>query len=215
TAQALGRDPYRAPNDFPEDIQELLLYLGDDNDTQVHAYPGEHTNVPVYLLGSSLYSAELAAKLGLPYAFASHFASAHLENALHLYRQNFQPSQYLSEPYTIACINGIAANSDAEAKRMLTSLHQYFLSVITGDQKKLQPPIDSMKDVWTMQQREAVLDMLRFTLVGDPETVEKQLNAFMKMTDVDEIMITSHIYDQEQRYRSYEIIKQIVEKHKK
>ncbi|GEK33481.1 LLM class flavin-dependent oxidoreductase [Kurthia sibirica] len=214
TSRALGRDPYSAPNDFPSTIEELLLYLGDDNDTQVHAYPGENTNVPIYLLGSSLYSAELAAKMGLPYAFASHFASGHLEQALNLYRKNFIPSRYLSEPYTIACVNGIAADDEADARKLLTSLHQYFLGVITGDSKKLQVPVESMKEIWTMEQRNAVMDMLRFTLVGNRQKVEQQLQAFVDMTKVDEVMITSHIYDQEKRHRSYEIISDIVQSYK-
>lgn len=206
TAQALGRNPYSAPSAFPDDIDELLTYLGDNRGAQIHAYPGENTNIPVYILGSSLYSAELAAKLGLPYAFASHFAPNYLEQALQIYRQNFMPSEYLAQPYTIACVNGMAANTTEEAQKMVTSLYQYFLGIVGGAPKKLQPPVDSMKEIWTLDQRSAVLASLRYTFIGDEEKVKAQLEAFIQMTEADEIMLTSHIYDAEQRQRSYEIL---------
>ncbi|MBQ0140814.1 MAG: LLM class flavin-dependent oxidoreductase [Kurthia sp.] len=206
TAQALGRNPYSAPNAFPDDIDELLMYLGDNKGAQIHAYPGENTNIPVYILGSSLYSAELAAKLGLPYAFASHFAPNYLEQAFQIYRKNFMPSDYLAEPYTIACVNGMAANTTEEAQKMVTSLYQYFLGIVGGAPKKLQPPVDSMKEIWTMDQRSTVLASLRYTFIGDEEKVKAQLEAFIHMTEADEIMFTSHIYDAEQRQRSYKIL---------
>lgn len=212
TAQALGRNPYSAPSAFPEDIDELLTYLGDNKGAQIHAYPGENTNVPVYILGSSLYSAELAASLGLPYAFASHFAPNYLEQALQLYRRNFMPSEYLAEPYTIACVNGMAADTTAEAEKMVTSLYQYFLGIVSASPKKLQPPVDSMKEIWTMDQRAAVLESLKFTFIGDEEKVKAQLEAFIGMTKVDELMFTSHIYDPEQRQKSYEIIMNAMKK---
>lgn len=206
TAQALGRNPYSAPTAFPDDIDELLTYLGDNKGAQIHAYPGENTNVPVYILGSSLYSAELAAKLGLPYAFASHFAPNYLEQALQIYRKNFEPSMYLAEPYTIACVNGMAAETNEEAQKMVTSLYQYFLGIVSASPKKLMPPVDSMKEIWTMDQRAAVLESLKYTFIGDAERVKGQLQAFIQMTEVDEMMFTSHIYDAGQRQKSYEII---------
>ncbi|MEG0380674.1 MAG: LLM class flavin-dependent oxidoreductase [Kurthia sp.] len=206
TAQALGRNPFAPPSEFPDQIDEVLTYLGENLGAEVHAFPGENTNVPVYILGSSLYSAELAAQLGLPYAFASHFAPNYLEQALQIYHQRFQPSQYLAEPYTIACVNGMAADTDEEAEKMVTSLYQYFLGIVKGKPSKLKPPVDSMKDIWTMDERSAVMASMRYTFIGGPEKVEKQMKAFVEMTKVDEIMITSHIYDPEARQKSYEII---------
>lgn len=207
TAQALGRNPYSAPSAFPDDINELLTYLGDNHGAQIHAYPGENTNVPVYILGSSLYSAELAAKMGLPYAFASHFAPDYLQQALQIYREQFMPSDYLAAPYTIACVNGMAADTTEEAQKMVTSLYQYFLGIVGGTPSKLKRPVDSMKEIWTLDQRSAVLSSLRYTFIGDEEKIKEQLEVFIRMTEVDEIMFTSHIYYPEQRQRSYEIIR--------
>lgn len=212
TARALGRDPYSAANAFPNDVEELLTYLGDNRGAQIHAFPGENTNVPVYILGSSLFSAELAAKLGLPYAFASHFAPNYLEQAFQIYRANFEPSMYLAEPYTIACVNGMAAETNAAAEKMVTSLYQYFLGIVSGTPNKLKPPVDSMKEIWTMDQRSAVFASLRYSLIGDEEKITAQLKAFQEMTKADEIMITSHIYDHEQRKQSYEIFMQALKK---
>lgn len=208
TAEALGRSAYGAPNHFPEDVEQLQTYLGANEGARVHAFPGENSNVPIYILGSSLFSAELAAQMGLPYAFASHFAPNYLEQALQLYRTQFKPSEYLDKPYTIACVNGMAADTNEEAERMVTSLYQYFLGIVKGSPKKLMPAVDSMKEIWTMNERYAVLEALRYTFKGDQEKVKNQLQSFLQITQVDEIMVTSHIYEPAERVHSYEIIMQ-------
>lgn len=208
TAEALGRSAYGAPNHFPEDVEQLQTYLGANEGARVHAFPGENSNVPIYILGSSLFSAELAAQMGLPYAFASHFAPNYLEQALQLYRTQFKPSEYLDKPYTIACVNGMAADTNEEAERMVTSLYQYFLGIVKGSPKKIMPAVDSMKEIWTMNERYAVLEALRYTFKGGPEKVKNQLQSFLQITQVDEIMVTSHIYEPAERVHSYEILMQ-------
>ncbi|MCX2738989.1 LLM class flavin-dependent oxidoreductase [Pontibacter anaerobius] len=210
TAMALRRDLQGSVDDFPKNVQELQYYLGPaDPKAKVRAIPGQGLEVPMWLLGSSTYSAQLAAMLGLPFAFASHFAPAALHAALKIYRDTFQPSEHLKEPYAIACVNAVAAATDAEAEKLATTLYQAFLNVIRGTANPQQPPVDSMDDLWSSAEKYAVQQMLRYTFIGSPVTVKNEIEAFLEETQVDEVMFASHIYDHQARLRSYEILAEL------
>ncbi|TPE46263.1 LLM class flavin-dependent oxidoreductase [Pontibacter mangrovi] len=210
TAMALRRDLQGNTEDFPKHVQELLYYLGpEDPEARVRAVPGQGLNVPIWLLGSSTYSAQLAAMLGLPFAFASHFAPAALMAALKVYRDTFQPSKHLQEPYAVACINAVVADTDAEANKLATTLYQSFLNVIRGTAKPQKPPVESMEGLWDASEKYAVQQMLRYTFIGDQATVKEDLQAFLDDTQVDELMFASHIYDHQARLRSYELLAQL------
>ncbi|AYA37579.1 LLM class flavin-dependent oxidoreductase [Hymenobacter oligotrophus] len=207
TAQALRRDLQGSVEDFPAHVQELLQYFSADNRTsRVRAIPGEGLDIPVWLLGSSTYSAQLAGLLGLPFAFASHFAPAQLQAALHLYRENFRPSAYLAEPYAAACVNVIAADTGAEAEHLATSFYQLALNIIRGTSRPLQPPVASMQGVWSDMEREAVGQMMAYSFVGGPAKLERQLQTFLDATGIDELLAVSHIYDHPARLRSYALL---------
>ncbi|MCB2410526.1 LLM class flavin-dependent oxidoreductase [Hymenobacter lucidus] len=211
TARALRRDAQSAVNDFPQQVQELQAYLSADNRTsKVRAMPGEGLDIPIWLLGSSTYSAQLAGYLGLPFAFASHFAPTHLQAALQLYRSSFRPSEHLAAPYAAACVNVIAADTDEQAQRLATSFDQFALNIIRGTSRPLQPPVDSMQGVWSELEEEAVGQMMAYSFVGGPATVARQLQAFLKATQVDELIAVSHIYDPAARLRSYELLAEVV-----
>ncbi|GHA53767.1 LLM class flavin-dependent oxidoreductase [Pontibacter akesuensis] len=213
TAMALRRNIGSAGEDFPTNVQELQTYLSSENkNSPVRAVPGEGLDIPIWLLGSSTFGAQLAAILGLPYAFASHFAPASLHAALKVYRDNFQPSEQLQEPHAMACVNVIAADTDAEALRQSTSLYRAFLNVIRGTGHPLQPPVDSMNGLWDASERYAVSQMLRYSFVGSPATVQEEIQAFVDETQVDEIMVASTMYDHTARLRSYEILADLFKK---
>ncbi|WP_299824755.1 LLM class flavin-dependent oxidoreductase [uncultured Pontibacter sp.] len=213
TARALRRDLMESVEDFPQHVQDLRTYLGPvQPNARVRAVPGEGTNVPIWLLGSSTFGAQLAGLMGLPYAFASHFAPAALHAALKVYRDSFTPSDVLQEPYAMACINVVAADTDAEANRLVTTLYQAFLNVINGTASPQQPPVDSMEGIWSATEQYAVQQMLRYTFVGSPKTVQEEMQAFVDETQVDEIMVAAHIYDHKARLRSYEIISELGKK---
>ncbi|RFS20063.1 LLM class flavin-dependent oxidoreductase [Chitinophaga silvatica] len=209
TACALRRDRMSATNEFPESIQELQHYLSADNTGPVRAVPGEGLDIPIWILGSSTDSAYLAAAMGLPYAFASHFAPAQLHAALKIYRQQFKPSEFLDKPYTMACVNVIAADSDEIANRLATSFYQMFLGVIRGKLRKLPPPVDSMEGMWNEYEAAHMQQMLSCTFIGSQNTVQDKLQQFIDLTQIDEIMATSHIYDQQARLYSYELLKSL------
>tara|TARA_R110002020_G_scaffold22405_1_gene75766 strand:+ start:45023 stop:45946 length:924 start_codon:yes stop_codon:yes gene_type:complete len=210
TAHALRRGRDESVQDFPNNIAELQQYFSADNlDSRVRAIPGEGLDIPLYLLGSSTFSAELAGKLGLPYAFASHFAPAHLYNALELYAHHFKSSQQLERPYAMACVNVIAAETDQEAQRLATSLYQFAMGIITNVRRPLPPPIASMDGVWNEAQEAMIKNMMHYTFIGSKETVEQQLKKFVETTGVREIIVVSHIHGHEDRVRSYEIISDI------
>jgi luciferase family oxidoreductase group 1 len=191
-------------DEFPNDVVELLNYLGPrDPDARVRAIPGEGTNVPVWLLGSSTYSAQLAAMLGLPFAFASHFAPTHLHDALQLYRSQFKPSKLLQQPYSMACVNVIAAGTDDEAAYLSTSFYQMALGMIRNKRRPLPPPIATMDGVWTEPEKAAVQHMLQYTFIGSAETVKEGLQAFVQTTGINELMITSHLYDLQAKITCY------------
>lgn len=210
TALALRRNLGGAGEDFAKSLAELRGYLSSDNaESAVRAIPGEGLNIPIWLLGSSTYSAQLAGILGLPFAFASHFAPSLLFTALQVYRDSFKPSGVLEKPYVIACVNAIAAKSDEEAAILATSLFTAFLNVIKGKRTSLQPPVLSMDAVWNEAERYAVLQMLKYTFIGSGATMKAELTKFISDTEIDEIMITSHIFDHQARIRSYEIISEL------
>lgn len=208
TAQALGRNPAIINEQFPRQILELQKYFSKENsDALVRAIPGEGLDIPLYILGSSTDSAFLAAELGLPYAFAGHFAPEQMEMAFNIYKEHFEPSKYLDKPYIIACVNGIAAQTSEEAHRISTTLFQAFINIIRNDRKPFAPPVDDMDDIWSPMERSMVLQKLKFTLIGNQTEIEAKLKSFQERFNVDELMINSHIYDHQKRLESYEIFK--------
>ncbi len=208
TAQALRRNNHGA--EFDSEIAELRRYFSLDNSTsKVRAIPGEGANVPIWILGSSTDSAVLAGQLGLPYAFAAHFAPAQLHHALMLYREHFKPSVALLTPYVMACINVITADIDAEAHSMATSFYQLATGIVSGRRRRLQPAVASMDGLWTAYEEAAVRQMMAYTFVGDAANVAKGLRKFVDATNVDELMIVTHVYDIRQKQRSYQIVSEI------
>jgi luciferase family oxidoreductase group 1 len=211
TALEIRGERFSAPHQFPQDVLKLQRYLSDDNsEGKVRAIPGEGTKVPIYILGSSTESAHLAASYGLPYAFASHFAPTYFMEAIQIYRQNFRPSATLAKPYVMACVNVVAADTDQEAERLATSLKRLFMGIVTGKRQLLQAPIDSMDDVWNDMEEEAVNQMLAIAFIGGPEKLSAQLESFVAQTQIDEIMVTSHIFDHQARLHSYELLANIL-----
>ena len=212
TARALRRDLLESVEDFPKHVQELRTYLGPvQPDARVRAVPGEGTNVPIWILGSSTFGANLAGLMGLPYAFASHFAPAALHAALKVYRDSFTPSDTLQKPYTMACVNVVAADTDEEAEYLATTLYQAFLNVIRGTANRQKPPVKSMEGVWDASEQYAVQQMLRYTFTGSPKTIQEELQAFLDDTQVDEIMVAGHIYEHEARLRSYSLLSDLMQ----
>lgn len=210
TAQAIGRQHFRV-EEFPNDIQKLQTYFSSDNSNGlVRAIPGEGLDIPIWVLGSSLDSARLAAAMGLPYAFASHFSPFYLIQAIDLYRSTFKPSASLSKPYVIAAANVLIADTDEEANHLFTSQLQLFMSVVTGRKSKLPPPVASMEDLWTEEQEYTVLNMLTYSFVGAQEKVKNEVQSFVARTKLDEIMITSHIYDHAARLKSHRLFADVM-----
>jgi len=210
TMRALRRDLAATEENFPHDVMELLALFGPVQPNQaVRAVPGAGLRVPIWLLGSSTFSAQLAAMLGLPFAFASHFAPAALLQALHVYRTRFQPSEYLREPYAMVGVNVFAADTDAEARRLMTSLQQQFISLRRGTPGPLPLPVDNMDDYWSPIERGSVEQSLAYSVVGAPDAIERGLEAFIAETRADELMLTAQIYDHAARLRSFEIAAEI------
>ena len=208
TALALRRTLEGDIENFPNDVVELIALLGDSQPGQpVRAIPGSGSHVPVWMLGSSLYGAQLAAALGLPYAFASHFAPDQLEAAIAFYRQSFRPSPAHARPYVMLGLNVFAADSDSEARRLFTSLQQAFINLRTGRPGPLPPPVDDIAPFLTDPRIKPMLDSaLACAIVGAPETVRTGLAAFIARHQPDELMITAQIYDHAARKRSFEIL---------
>jgi luciferase family oxidoreductase group 1 len=210
TARALRRGGANAADTFPQDVQELQSYFHPSVPGQVvQAVPGAGLDVPIWILGSSLFGAQLAAALGLPFAFASHFAPDHLDRALAMYRREFQPSPTLAKPYAMAAIGVIAAETDAAARRLATSLQQSFVLLLRGTPGPLPPPVDSMDGRWTPPEQAGVEHAFRESIVGSPDTVQRGLDAFLRRTGVDELMVTAAIHDHAARLKSFELIAQI------
>jgi luciferase family oxidoreductase group 1 len=219
TALAIRSDRAIAVHHFPEQVKRIQQYLSKENsEAKVRVPFAEGVKLPVYILGSSTDSAHLAAHQGLPYAFASHFATTHLIEALNIYYNEFQPSEFLKEPYTIAGINVIAADTDAEAERLSSSLLRMFLNILTGNADYLQPPFtmnDEMKQLW---QHPSVQQMLKYTFVGSKETVQLKTEEFLKLTGVNELMVVTNTFDHNDRIQSYHIFSEIMQQlnaHKK
>src|SRR3954452_7327901 len=190
TARALRRHAGGSGDTFPQDLAELMAYFrpgGPGNG--VHAVPGEGLSVPVWLLGSSDFGARLAAELGLPFAFASHFAPDYLHEALGLYRANFKRSGSLDRPYAMVGVNVFAADTDEDARRLFTSLQQAFLNLVRGRPGPLAPPVDDMKGLWSPAEQAQVERMTRVSVVGSRETVRRGLEAVIAATEVDELML--------------------------
>jgi luciferase family oxidoreductase group 1 len=204
-ARALRRS--FSPEDFPRQLEELLAYLEPAGaGRQVRAIPGEGTNVPVWLLGSSTYSAQLAAELGMHFAFASHFSPDLLEEALDLYRRNFRPSKKLDRPYAMIGVPVIAGETDQAAERLATTPYQRFLALIRGGAIYTVPPVDTMDGLWSEPERILVQRKLGLAVIGGPETVRRKLDALIANTGVQEVIFTSDLYNQKDRLRSYEIV---------
>lgn len=210
TAYALRRNLAAGADRFPEDVRELQGYFEPAAPGQkIRAVPGAGLEVPIWLLGSSLFSADLAATLGLPFAFASHFAPGDMMEALWLYRSHFQPSKQLERPYAMLGVNVVAAGEEAEARRHFTSVQQAFTNLQRGRPGQIPPPIDDMDGYWTPAEKASVGRALSCSFVGAAATVENGLRSFVETTQPDELMITAHIYDPAARLRSFEILGQI------
>ncbi len=210
TMRALRRDLGDSSDKFPELLQELRSYLGPPMPGQrVFAYPGQNTNVPVTLLGSSDFSAQLAGILGLPFAFAAHFAPQYLPEALYLYREAFTPGPALSQPYAMAGVPVIVAPTDAEAQRLLTTPQQRFLALIRNQPVDLKPPVDSMDGLWNPAEKQAVEARLGRAIVGSPDTVANKLAKFLEITGVQEIFAVTDTYEQADRLRSYALLAEV------
>ncbi len=211
TARALRRDPL-APDRFPEDVLELLHYFepADENDTHlVRAIPGAGLRVPVWLLGSSLFSAILAARLGLPYAFASHFAPEQMEEAITLYRARFEPSERCAKPHVMLTVNVIAADTDAEARRLETSLQQYFIALRRGRPVAFPPPVDPGPGLWSAQEKAMLAHTLSCTFAGTTATIAPDLCTFISRYRPDELMVAVPVFDHAQRRHSLELVAQL------
>lgn len=211
-ARALRRDLGSHGEDFPELVHELRSYLNPPVEPEtmpVRAIPGEGLNIPIWLLGSSGFSAQLAGHLGLPFSFASHFSPNNTLPALELYRSSFRSSEVLDTPYAMVCVNVIAADSDEKARWLATSMNQQFLNLVRGRPGQLNPPVENMDELWTEYEKSAVQQQLRYTITGNPKTVQEKLQSFLDTTQADEIMVNAQIFDHQARLRSYEIVSQI------
>jgi luciferase family oxidoreductase group 1 len=209
TFRALRRVPADADG-FPEDVQELRAFLGPVAPGQpVQAVPGGGLEVPIWILGSSLFGARLAAALGLPYAFASHFAPRDLLEALAIYRRQFQPSTELAKPYAMIGVNVVVAETDAEARRRFTSVQQQFVDLQRGRPGPLRPPVDDIEARWTPEEKLRTSRMLEHAIVGSRETVREGLERLVARTGADELMIVSNLHDHEARVRSYEWLAEV------
>ncbi|MFM5702324.1 luciferase-like monooxygenase [Aeromonas caviae] len=204
TMQALRRQRSGEVDDFPADVRELMSYFGDEVGA-VQAVPGQGLHVPIWLLGSSLYSAQLAAAMGLPFGFASHFAPAMLLQALEIYRTQYRPSARWPKPHAVVCVNLIAADTDREARFLFTTLQQQFLRLYRGDAGKLPLPVQTLGDEWSPRELMAMEQTLARSLVGEPDRVRHGLKALLAETGADELMFNGPIVDHQARLRSFEI----------
>ena len=212
TLRALRVHPEEAER-FPQDVVELQMWLGPVNQGQrIEAVPGSNANVPLWILGSSLFGAQLAAELGLPYGFASHFAPQALDQALATYRSRFKPNEKMAKPYALIGVNIIAAETDEEARYLATSQQMSFANLVRGQRKLTQPPIDDIDSYWTPQERAQASAMLNFSIIGAHDTVRRGVDALLERTNADELMIVSDMYDPEKRRRSVEIIAEVLGK---
>ncbi len=210
TMQALRRQRSGEVDDFPADVRELMSYFGDEVGA-VQAVPGQGLHVPIWLLGSSLYSAQLAAAMGLPFGFASHFAPAMLLQALEIYRTQYRPSARWPKPHAVVCVNLIAADTDREARFLFTTLQQQFLRLYRGDAGKLPLPVQTLGDEWSPRELMAMEQTLARSLVGEPDRVRHGLKALLAETGADELMFNGPIVDHQARLRSFEIGAELIQ----
>jgi luciferase family oxidoreductase group 1 len=208
-AYALRRDLNADENQFPKDVLELQAYFKGSKG-RVRAIPGEGLNIPIWILGSSLYGAQLAAVLGLPYAFASHFAPQMLDEAIRVYRETFQPSEQLDKPYVMLGFNAFLAESDEEAELLSTSIQQAFVALRTGQPTKLPPPQAGYADTLPLQSRAILRSVLSCSAIGNPDTARAQTEAFIERYKPDELMVTAQIYDHQSRLNSYRLLMEAV-----
>lgn len=210
TMHALRRDSVSSGDSFPQDVQELQHYFQKAEPGQrIRAVPGEGLNVPIWLLGSSLFSAQLAAALGLPFGFASHFAPDYLVDALEMYRSRFQPSETLDKPYAMVAVNVFAADTDREAEKLFTSVQQQFLNLRRGQPGPVPPPVDDIKAIASEMELANVHHALRCSAVGAREKVRTKLQALLDQTHADELLMTGQMYDHQARLRSFELAMQV------
>ena len=202
--RAMRRD--LSAQNFSEQVQELFNYFSSDQEgARVIANPGMGANVPVWLLGSSLYSAELAGRLGLPYSFAGHFAPELLMEAVHVYRESFTPSVHLKRPYLMIGVQVVAADTDEEAEFLSTSVYQRFLALIKGQSLKMKPPVKDMSGLWNINEEQYVKAKLQTSVRGGPEKIKAQLYHLVERTGADELIIASDLYDHKDRLKSYQL----------
>lgn len=211
TAQAIRSDFMEAAHSFPEEVAKIQQYFSTENaSSKVRATVAEGVEVPIYILGSSTDSAHLAAKKGLPYAFASHFATTHLWNALAIYRKEFKPSNHLKKPYVMAGVNIIVADTDEAAQRLSTSLIRMIVGIFTGKRDYVQPPTAMTNALQEVLQNPQVHQMLKYSFIGSKATVKAQVKAFMEQTKADELIAVTNIYDGKDRIRSFELFAEIM-----
>ncbi|WP_428239993.1 LLM class flavin-dependent oxidoreductase [Gynuella sp.] len=207
TARALRRNLNASVDQYPEDIRELQRYLGERQaDQQTVAVPGVGSKVPLWLLGSSLYSAQLAAQMGLPYSFASHFAPDHLLEAIQLYRHYFQPSVHLEKPYVMVGVMAVVADTDEEARYLMTSVQQQFVNLRRGANRAFPRPVDDMQSFWSPMEKAAVEHTLTYALVGSVDTVRMKLQSFMAETQADELIVSIPVHQLDARLKALELL---------
>jgi luciferase family oxidoreductase group 1 len=215
TALAISKDFLEQSQKFPQNLERLKSYFSEANASEkVRAFPAEGTNVPIWILGSSRDSAVLAASKGLPYAFAGHFAPREMLVAFQLYRNNFQPSEFLDQPYTMACINAITADTDQEAEILSTSLYQMFQNLVQNNRKPLQPPVESLTRLMNEMSEEVrsqVNLMTAYSFVGSKETLLTELKEFIRISGVNELMINSAVFDHRDKMKSLQLLKEVVD----
>ncbi|GGM10851.1 LLM class flavin-dependent oxidoreductase [Pseudomonas asuensis] len=210
TAHALRRDRLGSADDFPSDVEELQYFLGPRQEGQkVIAMPGVDSGIPVWLLGSSLFSAQLAAAKGLPYAFASHFAPRYMHEAIRLYRENFRPSEVLDKPYVMLGVPLVAADSDEEANYLASTVYLRVLALMRGQSLVLRPPVRNMSPEWLPHERDAVMNMLGMAIIGGPEKVRERIDLLLEKTDADELIFTCDVYEHADRLRSYQLLSEL------
>lgn len=211
TASVLRRGRMESVQEFPQDLEDLQRFFSDENiDAPVRAFPAEGLDVPIYLLGSSMSSAVLAAEKGLPYVFASHFAPTYFLQAANYYKNNFVPSEKSKSPYFISCVNIILADTDSKAHFLATSFYQMALGIIRGRSYPLKKPVSNMDSIWSREEEAAIQHMMAYTFIGSPTTVKNQLEKFVTQSGIDELMVTTNIYDQNERLKSYELVAEVM-----
>lgn len=211
TSRALRRDPSRA-DEFPNDVIELLSYFHPEDNQRINAIPGMNLDIPLWILGSSLFGAQLAAHLGLPYAFAGHFAPTHMRDALKIYRERFKPSRYLDKPYSILCMNAVIADKREDALTEFTTMQQSFTQLIRDDRKLTPPPIslEEMEAYWNPMEKRHVTSMLSLSAVGDKDDARSFISNLLLEVEVDELMFAGAVYDIEKRLYSFKCLAEVM-----